>query len=345
MRRYLGIGLAILLIMTALFLPGCWFWMRDLASLNRVQGETLAPLMVAQLDSSYENDVYRRLSTYFAACDTEDVICSAKEIAPDSEAVRENVMQQENSPLMELLMNRGYLFYAYLEKGIWPYDEVGKTLRVESCTQYVLIRESDGQILLVANDIQLTSENGFQVELLLDGLDGTLYYAEGSTGGYPYEAPMSEWTDWDARDLWGVLNEIYYTEFAQTKEEDEAALVYDHIDVGKNTSSYSGISEVSLYGADGKELAFSTYFQDVDWIRFMGYESAEIWVASWGDKDVFCSQLSFGSSTASWSMEAEEEESHNYCIRMGFPEVVRFIPEMDRRIELAQYDRIYSIRE
>lgn len=348
MRKYLGLGLTIILAAAALFLPGLWFWLRDLSSLNRVQGETLAPLMVAQLDSSYEKDVYRRLSAYFAACNQEDVICSAKEIDPDSEAVRENVMQLEDCGLMQLMLDGGYFFYEYLNYGIWPYDEMGNTLLVERCTQYVLIRESDGQILLVANDIQLTDENGLRMELLLDGLDGTLYYAESSEGTeYHYvDVAMSEWSDGDAWDLLEILNETYHLDFSRLiGEDEEAVLTYDSLYWHKNTASNSTDPRVFLYGAGGKESAFSEYLQDADRINFMGFEPAEIWMASWDDKDVFCSQLSFGDTAASWSLEVEEAEPHTYRARMGFPEVVRFIPEMARRIELPQYDQVYSVRE
>ncbi len=63
MGRYLGMGMTVLLVMAAVYLPQGWFALRDAASLDRVQEEVLAPLMVAQLDRSYERDIYQRMIT------------------------------------------------------------------------------------------------------------------------------------------------------------------------------------------------------------------------------------------------------------------------------------------
>lgn len=308
MRRYLGIGLTILLIMAALLVPGWWFALRDVTSLNHMQGETLAPLMVAQLDRSYENDIYERMSTYFAACALGDVICSSKEVDAANDALWENVAQAEQSMLMEMLLGTGY---------ISPYGE--KWGVVDSCTQYVLIRESDGQILLVANDIHLKSGDGRHTELLIDGLDGTVYYAESEE----YLAvPLQDWVNANAWEGWWILSENYHAESANVIVESET----------ENVSAYN------------KEVAvLSGYFEDVERIKIMGTAPLNAWVASWEDRDVYCCQLAFGHISDSWSLETEQLDKSSYRIRLGFPGVVNFIPEMAERIELAKYDQIYSL--
>ena len=144
-------GLAVLLVMTALYLPQGWFALRDAASLGRVQGEALAPLMVAQLDRSYERDINQRMRTYMEAYVQGDVNCSSKEIDPSDESLWEIINQADNCQLMDRL--QGLQFVSNGAMAGWDSN-------IESCIQYVLIRRSDGQILLVANDILLDKGDG-----------------------------------------------------------------------------------------------------------------------------------------------------------------------------------------
>lgn len=340
MRRYLGIGLSILLIMTALLLPGWWFALRDAASQSRMQGEALAPLMVAQLDRSYENDIYERMSAYFAANAQGNVICSSKEVDAGNEALWENVVQTEQSILMRALLGSGY---------VSPYGEKwGDDMVVKSCTQYVLIRESDGQILLVANDIHLERGDGGRVELLIDGLDGTVYYAESEE---KETIPLQDWMDGNAWEWWWILCENYHAESLDLISESEQVSNYEHrggyVYTDKGSNSQSVNAEIFLYNSDKEPPVLSKYFQDVKWIRLMEISSSpsDVWIASWAQKDVYCCQLSFGHISDSWSMETERTEEDFYRIRLGFPGVVSSIPEMAQRIELAQYNQIYNSTE
>ena len=340
MRRYLGIGLTILLIMTALLLPGWWFALRDAASQSRMQGEALAPLMVAQLDRSYENDIHERMSAYFAANAQGNVICSSKEVDAGNEALWENVVQTEQSILMRTLLGSGY---------VSPYGEKwGDDMVVKSCTQYVLIRESDGQILLVANDIHLERGDGGRVELLIDGLDGTVYYAESEE---EETIPLQDWMDGNAWEWWWILCENYHAESSDLVSDSEQVSNYEYwgryVDTYKGSKSQSVNAEISLYNSDKELPVLSEYFQDVKWIRLMesGLSPSDVWIASWAQKDVYCCQLSFGHISDSWSMETERTEEDFYRIRLGFPGVVRSIPEMAQRIDLAQYNQIYNSAE
>lgn len=343
MRRYLGIGLSILLIMVALLLPGWWFALRDAASQSRMQGEALAPLMVAQLDRSYENDIHERMSAYFAANAQGNVICSSKEVDAGNEALWENMVQTEQSILMRALLESGYVSL-YREK--WGDDMV-----VKSCTQYVLIRESDGQILLVANDIHLERGDGGRVELLIDGLDGTVYYAESEE---KETIPLQDWMDGNAWEWWWILCENYHAESLDLISESEQVSKYEYwngngyVDIYKGSKSQSvNAAEISFYNSNHESPVLSEYFQDVRWIRFIEISSspADVWIASWAQKDVYCCQLSFGHISDSWSMETEKMEEDYYRIRLGFPGVVNSIPEMAQRIELAQYNQIYNSAE
>lgn len=332
----MGIGAAILLAMAALFLPGGWFMLRDAASLGRMQGETLAPLMVAQLDRSYENDIYRRMSAYFAACAAGDVICSSKEVDAGNEALWDNIGQSEQSVLMQSMID-----------ALVPYGELGKNRILESCTQHVLMRESDGQILLVTNDIRLASEDDSRIELLIDGLDGTIYYI-GIEAHFVFSLETLE--DTDAWELWWMLSENYHaqtdtlwTEIEQrTEVEQWGADAYTLKELKAILDRTSKVFVNSAQSSEYKEIAPSAYFEDAGWIRFMGNGPISAWVASWGDRDVYCCQLVFEHLSNGWSMVVTNTGKKISLVQMGFPDVVNAIPEMAERIELPQYNEIYG---
>lgn len=328
MRRYLGIGLTVLLIMAALFMPDWWFALRDAASRNRVQGENLAPLMVAQLDRSYENDIHARLNAYFEAGSMGDVICSSKKIDTGSETLWENLGQAQQSLLMQMLQGNGYLS---------PYGEKwGYAIDVESCTQYVLIRESDGQILLVANDIHLYGENDRHMELLLDGLDGTVYYVESEED---LAIPLERWAGEEGWELWYVLSENYHASYT----EEEVVEVDAYIDINTDTDMVISASGTKMETfSDVGNKAPREYFADVQWIQI--FDTQNSWSAGWENREVYCCQLDYGTVSDCWSLETEETENGFYRIRLGFPRVVNFIPEMAERIELAEFSQIYSFQ-
>ncbi len=312
MGRYLGIGLAALLVLAAIYLPQVWFALRDAASLGRIQGESLAPLMVAQLDRSYERDIYKRMRAYMEAYTQEDVNCSSKEIDPENESLWENIEQTDNCILMNALLGWQYVTNAPM-KGLEPV--------IVSCNQYVLMRRSDGQILLVANDILLDKGDGCHMELLIDGVDGTVYYLESEENNYYPLLP--KWFDdayaWEWRQ---VLNETYYTE--EKKREDESF-------------------------ASGAEIYVSTDRESSVYVEsnrsYSGY--ANPWVTKAGITDIYCCLLTYGEEQFSWSMEIEKPQGEDfyYRIRAGLPGVVSPIPEMNERISLAEYDRVHDMAD
>jgi len=313
--------MAVLLILAALYLPQGWFALRDAASLGRVQGEVLAPLMVAQLDPGYERDIYERMRVYMEAYIQEDVNCSSKEMNPDNEALWENIQQAKNCLLTEALRGEGYLTLP---------EEKGWDSAIESCAQYVLMRRSDGQILLVANDICLDRGDGCHLELLIDGVDGTVYYLYSEeTERVP---SLWEWVASRAWDWWWILNDTYHTDAAKTPEElydDFGADTSIRMDAGVATNEENG-AQVGLYDSDsGKILGYPQ----------MGMSSVE-------DVDTCCCLLDFGETQSSWTLEIETWGSRDknaaflYQIRLGLPGVVNSIPEMAERISLAEYDQI-----
>lgn len=335
LSQYLWVGLAALLVIAALFVPQGWFALRDAASLNRTHGETLSPLMVAQLNRSYERDINERMSVFMNALAMQDVICSSKEIDPGNESLWENIRQAESSLMMEWLMDASFIRNA---------EAQGWEPVIESCVQYVLMRQSDGQILLVANDIYLDRGDGRHREFLLDGVDGTVYYLDEEDNS---DLRIGRWMDgYLAWHWWQMLNTDYHTEDAELLHEDVAVEdIAGYIDK-KRAKSYS---ESNVFDADvlfdeltpeGREAV------SAGWVQIFSDSSPHIWVFSSLNKDIYCCQLYFGEIADSWSMETEElqedEGTQQYRVRLGLAGVVQAIPEMAKRISLAKYDQIYQ---
>lgn len=333
LSQYLWVGLAALLVMAALFVPQGWFALRDAASLNRTHGETLSPLMVAQLNRSYERDINERMNVFMNALALQDVICSSKEIDPGNESLWENIRQAEKSLMMEWLMDASFICNA---------EAQGWEPVIESCAQYVLMRQSDGQILLVANDIYLDKGDGRHMELLLDGVDGTVYYLE-SEENYS-DLRIGRWMDsYLAWYWWQMLNADYHMEDAELLHEGVEDIA-SYIDK-KRVMNYS---ESSVFDADAffNELPpEEREAASAGWVRIFSESYPNIWVFSALNKDIYCCQLYFGEIADSWSMETEEvqvEGTRQYRIRLGLSGVVQAIPEMAERISLAKYDQIYQ---
>lgn len=331
--RFLGIGLAAALVAAALYFPKGWFALRDAASQGRIQEESLAPLMVAQLDRSYENDINERMRAFLEAYALGDVNCSAKEVDPESESLWENMGDGENCLLMVALMDQ-----LFMTTPVW----YGWDPTIESCTQYVLIRKSDGQILLVANDIRLDKGNGRHMELLLDGVDGTVYYLESEENSTPPR--LRKWLDDRVWDWWWVLNESYHTEEvkllneSQGEETNSASIVVDV--TGAVYDTYNG-QFLNLYGDGKKEFVTNGATQ------IFRYVDPELWVSVETNKEIYCCLLSFGEFSDSWTMEIESLESgdYQYRIRLGLPGIVKSIPEMAGRISLAEYGQAYEAED
>lgn len=336
LSQYLWVGLAALLVMAALFVPQGWFALRDAASLNRTHGEALSPLMVAQLNRNYERDINERMSVFMNALALQDVICSSKEIEPGNESLWENIRQAETSQMMEWLMDASFIQNAEAQ----GWDAV-----IESCTQYVLMRQSDGQILLVANDIYLDKGGGCHMEFLLDGVDGTVYYLESEENNSGLR--IGQWMDgYVAWRWWQLLNNDYHTAEAEVlgeRMEDIASYIEK-----KRAKNYSGYYENSVLDADAflDELTQEEWEAvSAGWVQIFSESYPNIWVVAALNKDIYCCQLSFGENAVSWAMETEEvqdEGTLQYRIRLGLSDVVQAIPEMAERISLAKYDHIYQ---
>lgn len=320
-ERYLGIGMAVLLVLAALYLPQGWFALRDAALQGRVQGESLVPLTVAQFDRSYERDIFERMRAYMEAYAQEDVNCSAREIDSDTELLWENVRQAENCVMMGALIKDEYL--TPLEK--WEFS-------IENCTQYVLMRRSDGQILLVANDICLDKGNGCKQELLIDGIDGTVYYLYSEENARIHS--IQEWFDFRAWEWWWILNDTYHTETAGTVEQ----LFYNP----EESTSVSISGGRVINEKNGEQIGF----YDPESGRILDYPA--MWMSSLDDVDTWCCLLDFGENYSSWTLEVEAAGRKDksavalYQIRLGLPGVVNSIPEMAERISLAEYDQSYG---
>ena len=335
LKRYLGMGLTVLLVLAALFVPRCWFALRDAAAAGRVQGEALSPLKVAQLDHSYEKDVHERMSACLAAINFQDVICSSKKIDPDSESLWENIGQAEENRLMKRLKWFELVLMA---------EQEGWQPSIESCMQYALMRESDGQILLVVNDIRLDKGDGHHMELLLDGVDGTIYYLESDEDHF---ADM--WTDWlgDRATFcwywWERLNDTYYTEEIKIVDADgydaekevvigqEINMVTSAYDAYDGLVNLNELTEEEIEALRGPRLLCAAEDGRVK-IWFQNeYTNAR-------PSYTLCCLLAFGELADSWTMEVEMldwERVHR--VRLGLPWVVRAIPEMEERISLAEY--------
>lgn len=334
LSQYLWVGLVALLVMAALFVPQGWFALRDAASLNRTHGETLSPLMVAQLNRSYERDINERMSVFMNALALQDVICSSREIDPGNESLWENMRQAENSLMMEWLMDASFIQNAEAQ----GWDPI-----IESCVQYVLMRQSDGQILLVANDIYLDRGDGRHREFLLDGVDGTVYYLESEENNFALQ--IGQWMDSAAWYWWQMLNADYHTEDAELLNEDVED-IDSNINIEKRRAK--NYSKGRVFDADAFLNEFNTEETEAvsaGWVEIFSDSYPHIWVFSSLYKDIYCCQLYFGENADSWSMEAEGlqvEGTLQYRVRLGLSSVVQAIPEMAGRISLAKYDQIYQ---
>lgn len=336
LNQYLWVVVAVLLVVAALFVPQGWFAMRDAASLNRTHGEELSPLMVAQLDRSYERNIHERMTAYMeAAIGQGDVICSSKEIDSGSESLWENIGQTEDSLLMAMLRDNEFVLNLAMD--------------IESCTQYVLMRQSDGQILLVANDIRLVKENDCHMELLLDGVDGTIYYLESEEDNF---VPLfGKWMgDYSAWMWWWMLNDVYHTEETLLRNE-EAFSVDDEGNTSVNlninkASEHAGIYESYIMSLHDKLPSSERDVMDTSQVRIFndGNSYPGIWVSSSLNKDIYCCLLPFGEVSDSWTMEieAQDEGAFSYRIRLGLSSVVKYIPEIAERISMAEYYYIYE---
>lgn len=336
LSQYLWVGLAALLVIAALFVPQGWFALRDAASLNRTHGETLSPLMVAQLNRSYEHDINERMSVFMSALALQDVICSSKEIDPGNESLWENIRQAESNLMIEWLMDASFIRNAEAQ----GWDPV-----IESCVQYVLMRQSDGQILLVANDIYLDRGDGHHREFLLDGVDGTVYYLESEENNS--DLRIGQWLDdYLAWYWWQMLNADYHTEDAELLHEGVENIA-GYIEK-KRAKNYSENYADSLFDVDAFFDELTPEEREAvsaGWVRIFSDSYPNIWVFSALNKDIYCCQLSFGQIADSWSMETEEvqvEGTRQYQVRLGLSGVVQAIPEMAERISLAKYDQIYQ---
>lgn len=304
MRRYWGIGLTVLLVIGALLLPQGWFALRDASTMGSMHGETVDPLTVTQLDRSYERNIYHRLSSFLEASAADDVVCSRKKIEQDEESLWENISQAQESVLMTVLQDLGF-YGIFLD---------GQNV-IESCTQYVLMRKSDGQILLVANDIHLLREDGCHTEMLIDGVDGTVYYAEGEESeGLIEKYGLSPWVDWidlQAVEWMWLLCDNYQAENIN------------------GTGSYSGgwkaDGNISVIGSEEKQQSILQY-TDL-YIRIKREEN----------KQIYCCLLAFGNLSDSWTMEWEVEEGENFRLRFGLHQVIRNIPELAERVAFTDY--------
>ncbi len=310
MKRYAGIGMAVLLILAALFVPKGWFALRDAASSNNFQEGSLAPLVVAELDRSYERRVYERIRNYLGAQATGDVICSSKEIDTENENLEEELYQAMNCVLVSALQDRGYMMLG--EK------LGGAPVGIESCTQYVLIRESDGQILLVANDILLSKGEGIYAELLIDGVDGTVYYLSSDeygdirkTQALLHDGDIELWY-WLANDNYAILSEVYESAHDDMEETEDVTL-----NVQENVASTV--------------------------INYLDNAYSDAWIYEDESALTFCYRLLFGQNMTSWSLEIDDIEESNYIrLRVGFQAIVSAIPEMAQRIELSRYDDFFE---
>lgn len=306
MRRYWGIGLTLLLVAGALLLPWGWFALRDASTMGSIHGETLDPLTVTQLDRSYERDLYNRLCAYLEASAADDVVCSQKDIDQEEESLWANISQAKESVLMIMLADLDY----------YVSSADGQT-SIESCTQYVLMRKSDGQILLVANYIRLLKEDGSHTELLIDGVDGTVYYMESEESRGYYEkyglTPWMDWTDPQALEWMWLLRENYQSEV---------------IDSNAYTVSWQ---------VEGDSLV-----QDV-----LQYTDLYIRVKRQENKQIYCCLLFFGNLSDSWTMELEEMEGENFGFRrrFGLYQVIRHIPELAEKAALTDYWSLTSEEE
>lgn len=304
MRRYWGIGLTVLLVIGALLLPQGWFALQDASTMGSMHGEALDPLTVTWLDHSYERNIYNRLRAYLEASAVDDVVCSRKEIEQDEESLWENIGQAQESVLMMVLRDLG--FYGIFADG----QNV-----IESCTQCVLMRKSDGQILLVANDIHLRREDGGHTEMLIDGVDGTVYYAESEESeGFYEKYGLSPWGDWiepQAVEWLWLLNDNYQSEPVNI--------------IGVYSDSWKVEENMSIIGSPG------------EWQGVLEYTDFYIRIKKEENKQIYCCLLAFGNLSDSWTMEWKDVEGENFRLQFGLHQVIRNIPELAERAAFTDY--------
>lgn len=331
LKQYLWVVLALLMAAVALSVPRGWFALKDAASLNRTHGETLSPLMVTELDHSYERDVNERVRAYNLAQNTDGLLCSSKEIDPSNASLWENISQAQDNPLMDALRGRKYVL-------IW--EDKGMEASIESGTQHVIMRRSDGQILLVVNDIRLVKDDGCHMELLLDAVDGTIYYLESEEIHSVHR--MWDWSEDIAWDWWWLLNQAYQADDAKWADmtDDEKPTKEMYIDWEENVAKTDKSSEInymdSVTWSDEEKNA-------VRWIRIYSEGWPCIWTKCTPSKDTYCCMLGFGELSNGWTMEMEEqEEEFHYRIQLGMYHVVKAIPELAQRVSLTEYDQIYQ---
>ena len=342
LKRYLEMGLAVLLVLAALFVPQGWFLLRDGALAGRVQGETLSPLIVAQLDNSYEQDIQERMSACLAAINSQDVMCSSKEIDPGSESLWENIGQAQKNMLLEAL--NWSVVRLMDEREGWQPD-------IESCMQYALMRKSDGQILLVANDIRLDKGDGSHMELLLDGVDGTIYYLESQKDHVGYS--WHEWIDNRALRCWEwrqILNDVYCAEKTDIVDiegygTENGVWVFHGQEINSEMPAYDAydglinlneLTEKELEDLERQAVLCATEDGCVKTWFYAVHGSSHAYT--------YCCLLAFGEAADSWTMEVETWDQREFQrVQLGLPWVVRAIPEMADRISMTEYDDIYRM--
>ncbi|MCM1120692.1 MAG: hypothetical protein NC543_15170 [bacterium] len=331
LKQYLWVVLALLMAAVALSVPWGWFALRDAASLNRTHGEALSPLMVTELDHSYERDVNERMRAYNLAQNTDGLLCSSKEIDPGNASLWENISQAQDNQMMDALRSMRCVL-------IW--GDTGMDAFIESCTQNVIMRQSDGQILLVVNNIRLVKDDGRHMELLLDAVDGTIYYLESEEIHSVHR--MWDWSEDIVWDWWWLLNQAYQADDAKwanvTVDEETTKEMY--IDWEKHIAQAEKYNELNTLETDGWSEEEKTAMR---WLRIYSEDWPCIWTRCTWNKDTYCCMLGFGELSNGWTMEIEEQEDEfHYRIQLGMYHVVNAIPELAQRVSLTEYDQIYQ---
>lgn len=330
LKQYLWVVLALLMAAVALAFPRGWFALKDAASLNRTHGEELSPLMVTELDHSYEKDVNERIRAYNLAQNTDGLLCSSKEIDSSNASLWENISQAEDNQLMDALRTSKY---------VRMLGDEGMEASIESCTQHVIMRQSDGQILLVANDIRLVNDDGRHMELLLDAVDGTIYYLESEEIHSVHR--MWDWSEDIAWNWWWIANKAYQTDDVKWADVtvDEEMTKEMYTDWEKNVAQAGEFNLNYMESGDWSDEEKSV----VRWIRIYSEGWPCIWTKCTQGKDTYCCMLGFGELSNGWTMEMEQqEEEFHYRIQLGMYHVVNAIPELAQRVSLTEYDQIYQ---
>lgn len=331
LKQYLWVVLALLMAAVALVFPRGWFYLKDAASLNRTHGEELSPLMVTELDHSYERDIYERMKAYNLAQNTDGLLCSSKEIDSSNASLWENISQAEDNQLMDALRTMKYVL-------MW--GEKGMEVSIESCSQHVIMRQSDGQILLVVNDIRLVKDDGRHMELLLDAVDGTIYYLESEEIHSAHR--MWDWSEDIAWDWWYIVNQAYQAQDVKWADVtvDEETVKEMYSDWDKKAINSERFDElINMESDDWSDEEKNSLL----WIRIHSEGWPCIWTKCTRNKDTYCCMLSYGELSNGWTMEIEEqEEEFHYRIQLGMYHVVNAIPELAQRVSLTEYYEIYQ---